>query len=417
MKRIFIFMLLVTGLTWAQMITVCDAAREPLPSTGPIVAGLDGYLFRKSDLRVDTDLDASIPYLVQIQQMLKARGTELIILPTPMRSVLYSQYLDMTDESAKAFSAEDARTAYIEFLVALNRNGILAVDALAIAQGMSSASEGIDYFFKRDNHWTPWGAKRTAEAIGELLKSIPSYQKLPKKTFVSEKLETRDFDGSLMRAVEKACQTDIAPEALDYYETSSEESSGLFDDDLASFVFVGTSFGNKQFNFAGFLSETLQLDVLNYSVGGGGPTTAISAYLLSKEYQIAKPAFLLWEFPFHNPPSDIAKLRQIIPSIAGKCGNEVVQNKVVANQEIDVWQGSEYADYVILESDTPEFINFKVSFRFADGSQDEVIFDRSTRAENAQVFYTLLPTEDVEVTGLNIQSEVASNIKIQFCRF
>jgi alginate biosynthesis protein AlgX len=412
-----VFCLFVLGFAWAQTITVCDAAREPLPSTGPLVAGLDGWLFRKSDLRLDPDLEAAIPYLVQIQQMLKARGTELIILPTPMRSVVYSQYLDMTDEFAKGFDAEAAKQAYINFLAELNKSNILAVDALSIAQNMSNDAESIDYFFKRDNHWTPLGARYTAEAIAELLQASTGYQDLAKKEFISKKIETQDFDGSLMRAIEDTCQTDIAPELLDYYETASAQSSGLFGDEVAPVVYIGTSFGNKQFNFAGFLSEVLQVDVLNYSIGGGGPMTAIGAYLLSKDYQTTKPAFLIWEFPFHNPPSDVAELRQIIPSIAGKCNNEVTQGAVIGNQVNKIWQGSEQMDYVVLESDTPEFINFKMLFEFSDGSKDEVAFDRSTRAENVRVFYTLLPKEDVAVTELKIQSEVASNIKIELCRF
>jgi alginate biosynthesis protein AlgX len=188
---------------WSQTIEVCEAAQESLPSTGPIVSGLDGWLFRKADLRIDPDLTTAIPHLLQLREMLKAKGTELVIVPTPMRSVVYSEYLDRTDTFAKTFSAEDAERAHLDFLADLDKNNILNVDALVIAQDMLNNSDGINYFFKWDIHWTPMGAKHTAEAVADLLKLSPSYQSLPKALFVTKKIETQDFDSGFRQPLKE----------------------------------------------------------------------------------------------------------------------------------------------------------------------------------------------------------------------
>src|SRR3546814_11168815 len=104
-----------------------------------------------------------------------------------------------------------------------------------------------------------------------------------------------------------------------------DEGGGLLGDSGFDFVLAGTSFSRNATNvtnFAGFLSQHLSAEVLNYAVTGGGNDAAMLQYLASDDFAESKPKFLIWEFLYHDLPSE-GTFRQI-RSEERRVGNECV---------------------------------------------------------------------------------------------
>src|SRR6185436_19574479 len=124
--------------------------------------------------------------------------------------------------------------------------------------------DGTEYFFRRDGHWTPDGARRTADLIAETIKAMPLYPGLRKKTFTTKRQGLNRHPGVFAIVASQICGGNYPAEVVQGYSTSPNENNLFGEEGVPEITLVGTSFSaTSTYHFVGFLQQALQSDVLN----------------------------------------------------------------------------------------------------------------------------------------------------------
>lgn len=296
-----------------------------LQSFTTLLQGKDGWLFRTDDdLRTSFGPDAAgYAALRRFDAALKARGTELVMVYQPSRGLMHPDKLPAS--ARRQFNPEAARAAYRHALQRFRALGI-TVPPLDHLFGEDGA-----YFYRGDHHWTPEGARRTAQVVADTIRGLPQFAGIPRKKFTTEKVGIWAKRGTFQKAATQLCGHGYADQYEPRYVTAAEGGGDLFADEAAPQVtLVGTSNGDSAYNFAGFLSEALGVDILNESVAGGGHEGALLQYLPGPEFQRSPPKILVWELEtYHNLSKDLF-YRQVIPLVKGGCaGRKPVLSRAV----------------------------------------------------------------------------------------
>lgn len=413
-KTCLLLTMIVFSLAWGQEFTVCEQALKRAEDWA--VPGKDGWLFSDVDLSVPVALGSATTNLQRLAEVLRRQGVTLIAVVNPRRGMVESGNFDLSEPKQASYDATAAQQIYRDFLNTLESIGIIAPDMLSVAM---SATEGETYFFKRDVHWTPEGARLAARAVAEIIRTLPEYETLAKVPFVSSADTTFPVLGGWSKIVRGACKTVPPEEMMAVYDTSRQDEVGLLDEvQPPDVVLVGTSYSKlgrvdePDFNFEGFLKEALSLDVLNMAVPAGGPFTSMLYYLTSQEYVKHKPKFLIWEFqmPVSSSLESATLYRQLIPSVYGACTPEesVVQqssevsgsSSVILSSDREDVQGSDY--FLYLELSDPTLVEFAMTLRHGGGQEENVKIERSTRVENSGKFFlelsNTIPSSLLEVS-------------------
>ena len=285
-----------------------------LESFATLVQGRDGWLFRSDDLRTTFGPDADgYKELKRLRATFTARGTVLVLVYIPPRALVHTDKLPKAVR--KTYSPDLARFSYSLTLDRFRKAGLIAPDLTQLLREPSDPP----YFFRGDHHWTPYGAQRTARIVADAVRQLPSYARLPKRKFTTERVGTLAKKGSLYKAATLLCGSGYADQYVDRFATAREGADDLFGDpEIPPVTLVGTSMSEGDYNFAGFLAEQLGVDVLNASVPGGGHG-AMLQYLPSEEYQKAPPKILIWELQTNHNLSQRNFYRQVVPMVHNGC--------------------------------------------------------------------------------------------------
>ncbi|WP_348673359.1 alginate biosynthesis protein AlgX [uncultured Abyssibacter sp.] len=302
---------------------LCPEAADPASYTGYLdgfrmmVQGDNGWLFRtEDDLK---DRYALMPSTYQsvslLQQRLAARGVTLVMLPLPPRGLMAWRHLP--DHMKQDVSRDMARVGYQVLLQDLRDAGAVVPRLGQLLYGPQEDS----FYFKRDHHWTPSGAKRTALQTAERIRELDAFADIPAKTFTTRQQGILRKSGTYAEAVERMCGFGYPEQVIPRFTTSTEGSgSDLFGDaDKPQIVLAGTSNSDPAYNFAGFLAEALGVDVLNVSVTGGGIDAALLQYFMSEDFRESPPKILIWEMPVYSNFDEADLFRQILPSVDNGC--------------------------------------------------------------------------------------------------
>jgi alginate biosynthesis protein AlgX len=285
-----------------------------LESFAMLVQGRDGWLFRSDDLRTSFGPDEEgYGELKRLRDALKARGTDLVIVYLPPRALVHTDKLPKS--ARRTYNPELARFSYALTLQRFRKVGLVAPDLTQLLREPADPP----YFFRGDHHWTPYGAQRTARIVADAVRQLPSYARLPKARFTTERVGLLAKKGSLYRAATQLCGAGYASQYVDRFATAREGDADLFGEaELPPVALVGTSMSEGDYNFAGFLSEHLGVDVLNASVPGGGHG-AMLQYLPSPEFQKSPPKVLIWELQTNHNLSQRNFYRQVVPMVHDGC--------------------------------------------------------------------------------------------------
>lgn len=282
--------------------------------TLPAVEGKDGFFFRIfADLRMQHPFTDEVTTMMgQLSDALKARGTTLIYVPIPTKSVTLPTFLP--DEAALfGFDETVAATVYEDQIERLRAKNVIAVDLLSALK----TTDGNDPpFFRSDFHWTSTGARKAAETIGTLIKSLPDYAEVTPVTYETKPIGAELAVSGMRRELQAYCSESLPPVVSAAFETvevaSADATLDIFGDDAPApaeggaskadeVALVGTSFSDALVpNFSGFLAENASLPVANFALTGGNQFGAITPYLTSKEFQAERPRYLVWENPIYN---------------------------------------------------------------------------------------------------------------------
>jgi alginate O-acetyltransferase complex protein AlgJ len=291
-------------------------------------AGGEGWLYLAEELRFDADGAANqqqrVHLLGKAAAALKRADVELLVVLVPDKARVHPEHLP---GGLPAW----AKPRYAEALAALRAEGVNTVDLMAAfgptrvsaaeppgsAPGLSPAlspSTGpargdrpaSELYARTDTHWNQAGARLAAEAVAAQL--APLRASLRATRFASSTApEEMQRPGDLLKLMglagwpglpaafrppddrERTVTTAAVPAA-------SAAAAGLFDNPVPPVVLTGTSYSLRA-NFAGFLQEALQAEVLNTARDGGGFTDAAAAYFADDAFATAKPAVLVWELP------------------------------------------------------------------------------------------------------------------------
>ena len=286
-----------------------------LESFVPLMQGKDGWLFRGDDLRTTFGPDDDgYKELKRFRDALKKRGTDLVIVYQPTRGMLHADKLP--PGLRKTYNHDLATFSYALTLQRFRNAGLIAPDLTKVLRMRNDPP----YFFRGDHHWTPYGSQRTAQVVADAIKAMPAYAKLPKMKFKTERVGLLAKKGTMYKAATLICGNGYAEQYVDRFATTSDAGSDLFgDEQLPQVALMGTSNSDTPYNFAGFLSEDLGVDIYNGSVVGGRHDGALLQFLPSDEFQKQPPKILIWEVETNSNLSQRLFYRQVIPMVTNGC--------------------------------------------------------------------------------------------------
>lgn len=357
--------------------TLCPRARDAdvyltqfMRDHRQTLQGQGDWLFR-SDIELATQFTIDDHVVVDLARMVrafKAHGTQILMLDFPPRGVLHADKLLPGDR--RGFNDKLALANYRAALQRFRDAGFIVPDYGLLAEH----PDGTEYFFHRDGHWTPDGARRTAELIADTVKTLPVYAELHKRAFATKRVGRNRHPGVLSIVASQICGGYYPSEVVLGYTTDPVESDIFGDVPVPEISLVGTSFSaTPTYHFAGFLQQNLQTDILNASLSGGNFDGGLTQYLLSDAFQQNPPKLLIWEFG--HPQIAVAnpgQMRRIVPLVDNGCADK----DVLLSNETAVGSGADFTDLLfngggqILAVKSRELV---VDLKFADPAVSEFL--------------------------------------------
>ncbi len=316
--------------------SLCPAAHDASRYTSryqqnflTLVQAQDDWLFRtQEDLRTEFGTTAAgYRMLKELRDALKSKGVELLVVYQPTRGLVNRRKLNPQDYAR--FDYAKALHSYRATLQKFQQLGLWVPDLTPLTDEQHEQP----FYFRGDQHWSPYGAQRTARLVADEVKRIPAFAEVPRREFVTRKEGIMGKTGTLHNVAGQLCGTSYATQYTDQFSTEpKDESSG---DDLfgeastPQITLVGTSHSGKNYNFGGFLQQYIGADVLNVAAPGGGLEGAMLEYLASDEFQQSPPKVLIWEFsPLYSLDQDKV-YRQMMALLDNGCEGKPA---VLANQ-------------------------------------------------------------------------------------
>jgi alginate biosynthesis protein AlgX len=293
------------------------------------VEGADGTFYR-----IDPDLMMTHPFsddtvagLAELSRRLAARGTRLIYVPLPTKSLAMPEGLP-PEAHDLGYDATLAATLYDDMLRRLAEAGVTAVNARAALRGGAGAAPS---FFATDPRLTATGARRTAEAIAATLATLPGTADLPRARFETRPAGVQRLPSAMRLALQRHCLIPLPEVETETFVTTRLDGAAAGGGNAllgggprpqARVALVGTEYsGDPALNLAGFLSTATGLDVQGYAVAGGGAFAAISSYLTSRAFAEGPPAVLVWTNPVFESLASHGDqpLRELIAAAGDSC--------------------------------------------------------------------------------------------------
>ena len=272
-----------------------------------LVQAQGDWLFRtQEDLRTEFDTTpAGYKRMQQLHDAFKSKGVELVVVYQPTRGLVNRNKLNPAEKAS--FDFDKALGNYKTMLGRFAKMGYVVPDLSPLTnEQLPDELPAHDFYFRGDQHWTPYGAQRTAKIVAAKVKQMPEYAEIPKREFETKRSGRMGKTGTLHNMAGQLCGTSYAIQYMDQFTTEPKGEAGdgdLFGDSgNPQITLVGTSHSGKNYNFAGFLEEEIGADILNVAFPGGGLEGSMLQYLGSDEFQKSPPKILIWEFsPLYRP--------------------------------------------------------------------------------------------------------------------
>ncbi len=296
-----------------------------------LVQAQGDWLFRtREDLRTEFDTTpGGYKRLQQVHDAFKKRGVELVVVYQPTRGLVNRNMLN--PEEKAAFDYQKALRNYQAMLQRFSKMGYNVPDLSPLTnEQLAAADQGKDFYFRGDQHWTPYGAERAAKIVADTVHKMPAFEGIPRKEFETKKSGRMGKTGTLHNVAGQLCGTSYAVQYMDQFATEPKGTSGGGDDLFgdsgnAQITLVGTSHSGKNYNFSGFLEQYIGADVLNVAFPGGGLEGSMIQYLGSEEFKNNPPKILVWEFSPLYPLNQETIWRQMLALLDNGCEGKPAQ--------------------------------------------------------------------------------------------
>lgn len=398
------------------------ATQSALPS----VEGQDGTFYRvMADLRMHHPMqDQVIARMAALSAALAAQGTTLIYVAVPTKGEVMSNLLPALAKDYQ-FDSSTAVLVYEDIIARLAKQGIVAPDILS---ALTQADPKAPPFFKTDFHWTAAGALLAAKAIAADIKAQPQYADLPQAQYMTTAGPITAAFSTMRRSLQSLCRQELprveAQAQLTAKTTLSADTSDIFAGDVApQIVLVGTSFSDAPLaNFAGYLSQSTGLEVLNYAVTGGNQYGAITSYLISRDFAAARPRFLIWENPIYNNLAQFGPdpMEELITAASNSCTLQLVAQKSDPNTLTADLTGLNLRQNASILADLGADGGRRAEFRFvtASGITRVTSIERSDRVQSSGRFFKSLGTlwlPDLQTLSVTFDNPVSAKTTLSLC--
>ncbi|MCH2164740.1 MAG: hypothetical protein MK098_08825 [Marinovum sp.] len=368
----------------------------------PAVEGKDGFFFAINPelMSHHTLSDAMVREIAALSEVLRTKGTALVLLPVPTRAMAL---IDKLTPLARGigYDPEQAVAVHQEMLKRLRAARIITADAFP--QLRQAALDGNAPFLNTDPRPTPAGARILAQSVGAAvvsagLKGVGQFQSV---------MVNQTVIPSHMRAIlQMACHSELPrTEVTSFVTVDSASQSGEISEHL---VVLGTeTTATKELNFAGFVGESTGYSVKSYGVPNGGAFAAMASYLTSNDYATAAPKVLVWEWPVSSSMGahGLQPIRELSAAAARACKNKIPfmnrDDKLVADIN---WIAKDRP--LVLEFDTGGVPAIRASFHFIDA--EGVTKSRSIYREPNQVLtgrFYFSPVDPVAAHAVSLEVE------------
>lgn len=261
-----------------------------------VIVGEDGWFFSAEEFKnvSSADIAAAVDRIAEVQRDLNARGIRLVLAPLPAKSDIYAE------EVPSLVRGPAMAETYNAFAAALKDRGIVTADT---RPALLAAKPFGEVFLKSDTHWSPSGAKATAEAVQTSLQVAGIA--LPAESVTAQWQTPVSLWGDLTKFVtspDYAPTVGLTQESVPIYRTTvnaAADGADIFGDDTAvPVMLVGTSYSaNENWSFADFLRQSLRADVVNVAKEGLGPGVPMMDLLAGVALDETTPTVVVWEFP------------------------------------------------------------------------------------------------------------------------
>ncbi|CTQ56358.1 hypothetical protein LP7551_04918 [Roseibium album] len=413
--------------------------RSPRSSIGvKLYQGHDGWFFRERDLENLFEIsEESLKALQSVNQALAYHDIHLVLVPMIPRGIVGRDKIPNGGLlSDMLYDAEFSGTQFSAFIESFKEAGIDAIDINGILE-QNPEFDRASYTFSGDVHWKPAGARLVARAVADKVVQIEPELGSLAEYETSATGEEVLIRFNLTKSLNELCEDRIPPESIETFATKRKLDSldALFDSDDNSdgrelLHIVGTSFSDEalHFNFAGFVREFLQREVSNFAVSGGGLTESIYSWSQKKTGLEKRPRILLWEY------SDLREIQKdldfvkdvIVPSIFGACAGEL---EVASG---DFAEGARFSfglpqtgglardHYLHLSFSNAALTGFRITYQYADGSEERVVFSNPKRVSGLNKLYQNFPENRGETPvklSLEVENELVTSGNVQLCRY
>ena len=403
---------------------LCPEASNPavyeggyLSSFKMLVQGKDGWLFRtEDDLLMRYGLTPeSFQAIAGISRFLDTLGVRLVMVPLPPRGLM--AWSKLPDSHAAGANRDVAGFSYQALLADLRGRGVVVPD---LGQLVYQPLEQ-PFYFRRDHHWTPYGARMVAELTAQAIRELPAYEELPRTQMNTQQEGILRKSGTYAEAVKRICGFSYPEQVIPRFTTSVEAAGGadLFGDaQKPRILLAGTSNSDPAYNFAGFLAQSLEVDVFNAAVAGGGLAASMVQLLADPEFRQDPPDILVWEMPAYSNFNDEAMYRQLLTLVHDGCAEQpavLEADKALAtNTHTEVLfngdgmvqpiHGEEHLIDVRLSN--PEVRKLRFTVWYTNGKSDNFAIERSRHVETGGRFTFALRSgpgySDATFLGLDV---------------
>jgi alginate biosynthesis protein AlgX len=412
-------------------LSVCAEANKA--PNAPIL-GVDNWLYLAPEFGLNRfAYEGQYEPIKRFNDALWKRGIKLVTVPIPNRPSISDAHYDLNNPIQAKFKVDVARADYNDSVTTFRNAGITTVNVMEAMREYGWNGGKGNLFFTRDLHWTPVGSQVAAQATAKEVKAWSAYyDALPKADYVNQPTKIYNFKGSIPRVVEEYCKSIQMPfETAQGYQTV-RQGGNLLGDEKIEVVLTGSSFSGPpwdpkelDYNFTGWLEESLKTGVINAGISGGNYDMSLESYLLSPEYAAQKPKFLLYEFWFFPYGQTLHSFRRIIPSIYGACS---AANAVANGPTVPLLTGQSrpvlYTEgkagikgssrYVYLNLTDKNVLKFNVTFTYDDGKTETVPVERTNRFKNSdgRFFMELNDKFTGNLLSVSMQTDATTTSKV-----
>ena len=374
---------------------ICDAVKNY--DQNNYITNVEDRLFTKAEFNYYWGIsDEDRRYLDELQLMIKKYGINIIALPIPYQAALYIN--DRNNPAPDKYNPKQAISNYRAQVKNLNDHGFIAIDLQEIAFKMP---QGVDFFAKRDHHWTGDGMEKVADNVKLVVDKLNLGFDRTSVTTLTRKMT--DYPGALAEDLARSCgYTFPIPEKRVFYDLSIKSKESLLGETNNDVVLLGDSYSTSYFGFDKILSDRLKTPVTSVGINGGGCCASINGFFAEMRPNDAKPKLLIWTALMVLTNAN--ESRELKPSIyqayqENKPIKETVLLQSTAtsfniNQKLD--KNSRY--YIKFKTSGPKVEEMRFKLNYGDQNEDITLYRKNEAQKSSYTsnfFYELKPGTDI----------------------